>query len=129
MRLQSIKPQLPDHLAKHVGRRGVWRATAFHIDNYRDLVEHVAQLSYLNRNHLVFFRGQDKDYQSKAGGSTLYPAIYRGDNLLHAELEVRFQQLEVAGRTLVKLFEEHKIEGARDVARKRYVQWSISPAL
>ncbi len=38
---------------------------------------------------------------------------------------MRFRKLESAGRTLVKLFEKHKIEGARDVSRKRYVQWSI----
>ncbi len=88
-------------------------------------MEHVARLSYLNRYHLAFFRGKDKDFQNKVGGSTLYPAIYRGDNLLQAELEVRFRKLESAGRTLVKLFEKHKIEGARDVSRKRYVQWSI----
>ena len=97
----------------------VWRAPAFKIGNYRALVEHVARLSYLNRYHLAFFRGQDKDFQNKVGGSTLYPAIYRGDNLLQAELEVRFRKLESAGRTLVKLFEKHKIEGARDVSRKR----------
>lgn len=105
-------------------RLDVWRAPPFYVDDYRALVQHVARLSYANRNHLVFFRGQDKDYESKAGGSTLYPAIYRGDNLPTAELEVRFRQLEVAGQTLLTLFKEDKIEGTRDIARK-YVQWSI----
>jgi hypothetical protein len=123
--LQSIKPQLTDEFAKHVRDRDVWRAPAFELSNYRALVEHIARLSYMNRNHLLFFRGQDKDYQSKAGGSTLYPAIYRGDNVPHAELEVRFRQMEAAERALMRLFEERKIEGARDVSRKRYIRWSI----
>jgi hypothetical protein len=123
--LQSIKPQLTVEFARHVGDRDVWRAPAFEISNYRALVEHVARLSYMNRNHLVFFRGQDKDYQSKAGGSTLYPAIYRGDNVPRAELEVRFRQLESAERVLVRLFEEGEINGARDLSRKRYIRWSI----
>jgi hypothetical protein len=79
----------------------------------------------MNRNHLLFFRGQDKDYQSKAGGSTLYPAIYRGDNVPRAELEVRFRQLESAERVLVRLFQERGIDGARDLSRKRYIRWSI----
>jgi FRG domain len=105
--------------------RDVWRAPAFEIKTYRDLVQHVARLSYANRHHLVFFRGQDKDYQSKAGGSTLYPAIYRGDNVPHAELEVRFQQLEAAERALATLFDKRKVEGARDVGRKRYIRWSV----
>lgn len=103
----------------------MWRAPAFDVRNYRDLVEQVARLSYANRNQLVFFRGQDKDFQSKAGGSTLYPAIYRGDNLARAELEVRFEQLSAAERALTRLFEKERIAGARDVSRKRYVRWSI----
>lgn len=117
--MQSIKPQLTKELHKHVQGRAIWRAPAFEIEDYRALVEHVARLSYANRNQLVFFRGQDKDYQSKAGGSTLYPAIYRSDNLRHAELEVRFRHLEAASRKLVELFDERKIEGAHDVSRKR----------
>lgn len=123
--MQNIRPQLTKELLSHIGSRDIWRASAFHIENYRALVEHVARLSYANRNHLAFFRGQGKDYQSKAGGSTLYPAIYRGDNLVHAELEVRFRQLDSASRALVKLFDKHEVEGARDVSRKRYVQWSV----
>jgi len=103
----------------------VWRAPPLEIATYRSLVEQVAKLSYENRNHLVFFRGQDKDFQSKAGGSTLYPAIYRGDNLSHAEVNIRFDQLSAAENALVSLFEKRKIAGARDVSRKRYVRWSI----
>jgi FRG domain-containing protein len=123
--MQSITPQLTEELVKHIRSQDIWRAPAFEIGNYRALVEHVARLSYTNRNQLVFFRGQGNDYQNKAGGSTLYPAIYRSDNLLHAELEVRFRRLESASRILVELFGKHKIEGARDVSRKKYVQWSI----
>src|SRR5690349_16729550 len=99
--MQSIKPQLTEELLKHIRGQDIWRAPAFEIENYRALVEHVARLAYANRSQLVFYRGQGKDYQSKAGGSTLYPAIYRSDNLLHAELEVRFRQLESASRSLV----------------------------
>jgi len=123
--LLIIKPQLTDELERHVKALDVWRAQPFEVKTYRGLVEHVAKLSYTNRNHLLFFRGQDRDFQSKAGGSTLYPAIYRGDNLARAELEVRFEQLSAAERALSRLFEKRKIAGARDVSRKRYVRWSI----
>jgi hypothetical protein len=123
--MQSIKPQLTNELARHVGDREVWSAQPYKIDSFRELVEHVARLAYTNRNHLLFFRGQDKDFQSRAGGSTLYPAIYRGDNLPKAELEVRFRQLESAEQILSNLFEEQKIDGSRDVSRKRYIRWSI----
>jgi hypothetical protein len=116
---------LTSALQKHVGGSDVTHSPAFPIKTYRELVEHVARLSYANRNQLLFFRGQDKDYQTKAGGSTLYPAIYRGDNLPRRELVVRFQMLDDASRVLVRLFQQQKIEGASEVARKRYIQWSI----
>lgn len=123
--MQRITPQLTAELSRHNGSRDVWRAPAFRVEDYRRLVEHVARLSYLNRTLLAFFRGQGSDYQSKAEGSTLYPAIYRGDNLAPAELDVRFRKLDSASRALVKLFRRDGIEGAHDVSRKRYVQWSI----
>ena len=123
--MQPLKPQLTPDLTDHVGSREVWRAPAFPVSTYRELVEHVAKLSYANRNQLLFFRGQDQDYQSRAGGSTLYPAIYRVENLQEQELEYRFRELEAASRSLAELFREEGIDGAQDVARKRYIQWSI----
>jgi hypothetical protein len=123
--VQSLTPQLTKELAEHVRNRLVSKAPPFRIDNYRQLVEHVARLAYVNRNQLLFFRGQNKDYQNKAGASTLYPAIYRGDQVPQAEFEVRFRQLEAASKTLTQLFHDRQIQGHRDVARKRYIQWSI----
>ena len=103
----------------------VWRAPAFRISKFRALVEHVARLAYGNRDDLLFFRGQDKDFQSKAGGSTLYPAIYREDSLPIRELRYRFDLLEQAGRLLAEKFKNARIEGHRDLRQKRYIQWSI----
>ena len=123
--MQQISPQLTPEIAEIVGSSDVWRAPAFEIRSYRDLVQQVARLSYANRNHLLFFRGQGQDYQSRSQGSTLYPAIYREDNVSREELEVRFGELESACRILVNLWEEMKIEGVNDVSRKKYVQWSL----
>jgi hypothetical protein len=79
--MQTLTPQLTEDLKKHIGTQPVFRAESFPIDNYRQLVEHVARLAYVNRNHLLFFRGQNKDYRNKAGASSLFPAIYRGDQI------------------------------------------------
>jgi hypothetical protein len=123
--MRPLEPSLTPELAKHVEAMPVWRAPAFSVKSYRELVEHVARLSYANPNQLLFFRGQDRDFQSKAGGSTLYPAIYRGDNVPRRELEYRFEQLDAAARILSTRFTKASVEGHRDVARKRYIQWSI----
>jgi hypothetical protein len=115
--MQVITPQLTRELRNHIAERSVSKAEPFRIANYRQLVEHVARLAYVNRNQLLFFRGQNKDYRNKAGASTLYPAIYRGDQVPQAELEVRFKDLDAASRTLTSLFGERRIEGHKDVAR------------
>jgi hypothetical protein len=123
--MQRIIPKLTKELEKHVADREIWQAPPYRVKSYRELVEHTARLSYANRNHLIFFRGQSTDFQSKAGGSTLYPAIYRGENLTLAELEFRLKALDSACKELLRLSEEQRVEGWRDIAKKKYVQWSI----
>ncbi|HEY5176264.1 MAG TPA: FRG domain-containing protein [Terriglobales bacterium] len=123
--MRETKPVLTPELANHTKRAPVWRAPAFEVTTFRLLVEHVARLAYANPDELVFFRGQDKDYQSRAGGTTLYPAIYRGDSLATRELRHRFDLLEQAARQLVERFRTAGVEGHRDLRRKPYIQWSI----
>jgi hypothetical protein len=123
--MREITPKLTAELQRHVGSQPVWRAAAFDVTTFRALVEHVARLAYSNPDELLFFRGQDKDYQSKAGGTTLYPAIYRGDSLAARELRHRFELLAQAARLLVDRFKTAGVEGHRELRQKRYIQWSI----
>jgi hypothetical protein len=123
--MREIRPTLTLELQTHCNGSPVWKATAFEVSNFRALVEHVARLAYANSDVLLFFRGQNKDYQSKAGGTTLYPAIYRGDALAARELRHRFELLDQAGRLLVERFKNAGIEGHRELRQKCYIQWSI----
>lgn len=123
--MRTIEPALTKDLTRHCRDQPVWRASAFQISTYRQLVEHVAQLAYLNPDSLLFFRGQDADYESKGGGTTLYPAIYRGDYLPRREIQYRFNRLDHASRLLREEFRAQGIEGSRDVFRKRLIQWSL----
>jgi hypothetical protein len=123
--MRRITPTLTAELNAHCGNKPVWRAPAFPISTFRVLVEHVARLAYANRDDLLFFRGQNKDYQSKAGGTTLYPAIYREDALPARELRYRFDLLNQAARLLVEKFKAAAIDGHRELRQKVYIQWSI----
>lgn len=123
--MREIKPTLTADLEAHCKGAPVWRAPAFPLSTFRALVEHVARLAYANRDELLFFRGQDKDYQSKAGGTTLYPSIYRGDVLPARDLRHRFEVLDQAARLLADKFKTARIEGHRELRQKRYIQWSI----
>lgn len=123
--MRENKPSLTQELIAHCKGAPVWRAQAFEAPTFRALVEHIARLAFANPEQLLFFRGQNKDYQSKAGGTTLYPAIYRGDSLASRELRHRFELLDQASRLLVDRFKEENIEGQRELRQKRYIQWSI----
>lgn len=123
--MRETKASLTPELSTHCKGAPVWRAQAYNVTTFRSLVEHIARLAYANPDELLFFRGQDKDYQSKAGGTTLYPSIYREDSVAARELRHRFDLLDQASRLLVDRFKKAKIEGHRELRQKRYIQWSI----
>jgi FRG domain-containing protein len=123
--MRAITPKLTPEIEAHCGGDSVWRASAFPVSTFRALVEHVARLAYGNRDELLFFRGQDKDFQSRTSGTTLYPSIYRGDAVPARELRHRFDLLDQAARQLVDRLKTAKVDGHAEVRQKRYIQWSI----
>lgn len=67
--MRSITGELTPELVDTVGTQPVAKAEAIPVRSYRRLMEHVAQLSYANKDYLLFFRGQATDYKNKAGAS------------------------------------------------------------
>ena len=123
--MQKITPYLTEVLEKHIDKQSVGKAPPYEIHSYRILLEQIAQLSYLNKNQLLFFRGQTQDYLNKAGVSTFYPSIYRDEILPYREIVSRFDLLDDASRQLKDLFKKNKIKGLAEINQKRYVQWSL----
>lgn len=123
--MRAITPQLTAELKEHIGARNVAKASPYRIESFRALVEHMARLSYLNPDHLLFYRGQNTDFLNKAGSTTIYPGIYRNENTSKDELRHRFDVLEQASRALINRWGTSRLEGIRDIKQKRYVQWSI----
>ena len=112
-------------MVKTIGDEPVARAEAVPIRSFRNLVREVAHLSYFNKDHLLFFRGQDRDFQNKAGSSTIYPSIYRGERVPRDQLGLAFDVLRTSSARLCRLFESEGVLGYRDLRRRKYVQWSI----
>ncbi|MBN2502003.1 MAG: hypothetical protein JXB38_14570, partial [Anaerolineales bacterium] len=103
--MRKIKDgQLTDEIKSFIGKNEVEKAEAFPLSTYRQLVEHVAKLAYLNKDHLLFFRGQGRDFRNRNGSSTFYPTIYRGDYLIQREVRHRFRLLDHASRKLREVF-------------------------
>lgn len=126
--MRRITPDLTSELFAHFGNPQETRVglgEAFPVSTFRELVEHVARLSFKNKDYLLFYRGQSDDYRNKAGVSSFYPTIYRGDRLSQQELSLRFDTLKQRSHLLVDQFENLKIEGYKEVSRRKSIQWSI----
>jgi hypothetical protein len=124
--MRHIQPELTGELLKHFGDpTKVGSTDPFSVTTFRELVEHTAKLAFANKDHLIFYRGQSTDYKNKAGNSSFYPSIYRGDYLPIRELTNRFSILEGASKALVDLFEREKIEGYKELKRRKAIQWSV----
>lgn len=123
--MRKIHGALTKELSLHTTIKTVASDPGYKINSFRELVEHVANLAHKNKDHLLFYRGQKADYLNKAGSSTFYPTIYRGDPLTKPELEYRFDLLESASKMLCHQFKSRKLDGYEELVRKKYVQWSI----
>lgn len=124
--MRHIVPTIPKRYEIHLGDPAkISSSFPIQIANFRELVEVVARFAYLNKDYLLFFRGQSQDYSNKAGNSTFYPTIYRGDYISHRELRYRFDILDGCAKSLAQAFEDRKIDGYKDVKRRKLIQWSI----
>jgi len=123
--MEKITGKLPSDLESKLKGSQPAIAAPIIVSSYRDLVEKIARISYLNKDHLLFFRGQGVDYKNRGGSSSFYPTIYGGARLLRVDIERRFEVLNSASTRLVDKFIELKIVGAEDVKKRKLIQWSI----
>jgi hypothetical protein len=123
--MRSITGTLTPQFEAQLNGATVARSDAFPVASFRELVEHVARLSYLNKDHLLFFRGQARDFRNKANSTTVYPTIYRGERVPREQLDLSFSVLETASVRLCDMLEREGVGSHRDVRRRRYIQWSI----
>lgn len=123
--MREIVGSLTPEIENFIGEQPIGLSDAYPVSTYKELIENIAKLAYLNKDHLLFFRGQDRDYRSKGGSSTIYPSIYRSEYLPQREINFRFDILNEACSQLIDLFNNANIEGSKELKRKRYIQWSI----
>jgi len=123
--MREIEPKLFPELERHRKKKEIGDVDPYSVDNYYELVGFIAQLAYLNKDHLLFFRGQPKDYTNKAGSSTIYPSIYRSDYLSSDEIKMRFNILNTASSLLKEKFQKRSLAGYDELRNKKYMQYSI----
>jgi len=98
------------------------------VSTFFELAMKVAELQFLNRDHVLLFRGQTNDYISANGSSMLSPTLFRlGEKRLLNQriLQARFERLNSAEAHLVRLYREAKFRGIDRLARHRTIRWAI----
>lgn len=105
------------------------RSPGHRVTSYVDLAQKVAALQFLNREHVLLFRGQSADHKNTSGLSTMKPTIFRPvlrkDTLSTKTLRSRFEKLKLAEMRLLALYEGENLSGADRLARHRLLRWSI----
>jgi len=124
--MTSLTPELTPELLKHFkDKLKVASYRAYPVKTFTELIKQCARLSYLNKDLLLFYRGQAYDHQNKLGSSSFYPSIYRQDYLTQREASYQFDLLENSSEQLVEAFQSENIEGYQDVKKRKMIQWSI----
>lgn len=124
--MRKITPELTEEISKHTTPETVAKDDAIEVLDYKELRKHIAQLSYANKDSILFYRGQKDDYRNqKSGKSTFYPTMYRGDRLDKDELKYRWEKLNKASEIFIKKLRSKYPSKTYIVKRKRIVQWSV----
>lgn len=124
--MRKITPELTEEISKHTTPETVAKDEAIVVTNYKELRKHIAQLSYANKDYILFYRGQKEDYKTpKSGKSTFCPTMYRADRLKKEELKYRWQKLNRASEIFVEKLRSKYPNKAHIIKRKRIIQWSI----
>lgn len=98
------------------------------VHTFFQLAKKVAELQFLNREHVLLFRGQRSDYRSTKGNSTLKSSLFRlsGKRVpRERELEARFSNLRRAESELVTRYSKARFLGYDRLKRHRILRWAI----
>lgn len=129
--LKAIKRELTDLTSLQInnksGKSNLGGGDGITLNHYSQLVNEVAELSFMNHENMLFFRGQSKDYKKlNSNNTTLYPSIYRGRvDAKNDSLSLKVRLLNRASELLVDEIKKRDIIGKEEIIKKRYVQWSI----
>lgn len=126
---QSIWSYFDDETAARTASNTAIRGGSGHVvKSYFDLAMKVAELQFLNRDHVFMFRGQSSDYRTTKHNSMLKASIFRNDGNRvpgNTALERRFKTLQKAEDLLIERYASEKFNGFERVRRHRVIRWAI----
>jgi hypothetical protein len=119
----------PSNVGRAATNKNVRAQGAHPVASFLDLAVRVAELQFSNREHMLVFRGQDKDYRVKKR-SSLKPQLFRPDrgkpwNPSLPTLSDRFSMLTYAEGLLVLHYEAAGFDDLDRLKRQRILRWAI----
>lgn len=124
--------ELPESFAKiGITKDNYLSHDGYPVANFAELRQLIAELSCLNPDSILFFRGQHTDHKRPYGkmgeASTFLPSIFRG-KLRKGDLLARWNKLELATNLLVEKLKTIPDARKKEFAflkAKRLAQWSV----
>lgn len=98
------------------------------VDSFLELATKVAELQFRNRDHVLVFRGQSKDYRNKKNNTSLKPTLFRPlqrGNPTSNTLIQRFTKLRLAEQELAQRYIAAGYLGIERLKRQRILRWAI----
>ena len=114
--------------ARPASNRAIRGGPGHNVQSYFALAMKVAELQFLNRDHVLMFRGQSEDYLTTRNNSMLKAKIFRNERKKvpsQAILKRRFDELEQAERELLERYSSAQLKGIQRVKRHRVIRWAI----
>src|SRR3954447_20337312 len=79
---QKIWSFFGDQVKSHiVENTAVRKGRGHRVRSFLELATKVAELQFLNRDHVLLFRGQGEDYRNNQRNSTLKPTLFRPERV------------------------------------------------
>jgi FRG domain len=107
----------------------VRQGNAQHVTSFLDLARKVAELQFMNRDFVLFFRGQSSDWRNKKNNTSLKPTILRERDPKQVPtdkaLSLRYAQLDEAEKQLVGHYRTGTTPGTTRLRRQQILRWSI----
>ena len=98
------------------------------VKSYLELVQKVAELQFLNRDYVLLYRGQNRDFRNAKNASTLLASLFRpvnGHRPNAGDLVSRFNRLESAEQVLLQAYRTQGLPGLERIERYKILRWSI----
>lgn len=103
---------------------------AHRVRSYMELATKIAELQFRNRDFVLLYRGQPRDYRNEGNYSSLKPSLFRSDdgrsgNPSPQVLERRFEDLQACEASLERAYASAGLLGLDRIQRQPILRWSI----